>query len=137
MSNKYISIIIIGFITFFGCKSKKIDSKDHIEIVFTAEKVTKELYSPDKSHLLILDYQQNKNAILFFSYRVINTETKNELISGTFSGVKMEWINNNSIKGYKYVGMIEKKDDRVVKDNKPIESQYIIIKIDTSNFNKK
>ena len=84
-----------------------------------------------------MDYQQNKNAILFFSYRVINTETKNELISGTFSGVKMEWINNNSIKGYKYVGMIEKKDDRVVKDNKPIESQYIIIKIDTSNFNKK
>ncbi len=126
----FIVIIIISLIVFINCKSKKVDAKDNIEITFKEKKVTQELYSPDKSKLLILDYFQSKNPSINFNYKVVNVQTKEELISGTFSGIKMEWNDNESIKGHKYVGMAEGHNDEILTRGNRIGNENItVIKI--------
>lgn len=116
--------------TFFNCKSKRMDNKMNTEITFKEKNVTKELYSSDKSKLLILDYKESKNPVISFKYRVIDAQTKKEIISGIFSGIKMEWNNNISIKGHKYIGMVEGQDDGVLTSGSKIANKNItIIKI--------
>lgn len=103
-------IIAITTSTFFSCKSKKMDKNDETEIVFKEQKVTKEIHSPDKSKLLILTYLEDMNARKDFDYKIIDLKSKKELITGTFTGIKMEWYTNDSIKGYLFQGMIEKEN---------------------------
>lgn len=112
MHNKYIFILIITitFSLFFNCKSKKMDKNEETEIVFNEKKVTKEIQSPDKSKLLVLTYLEDMNARKDFDYKIIDLKSKKELLTGTFTGIKMEWYTNDSIKGYLFQGMIEKEN---------------------------
>lgn len=129
MHKKYLIIVIVlmPLVVFFNCKSKKVDNKDGIEITFKEKKVTKELYSPDKAKLLILDYLQSKSPLITFNYKVVDIKTKEVLISGTFSGIKMEWNDNNSIKGLKYVGMAEGDNDEILTKGNKIENKNITV----------
>lgn len=123
----FVVIIIMVSVVFFNCKSKKVDNKDGIDITFTEKKVTKEFNSPDKSKLLILDYLQSKNPLITFNYKVVDIKTKEELISGTFSGIRMEWNDNKSIKGHKYVGMAEADNDEVLIEGNKIKNKNITV----------
>ena len=54
---------------------------------------------------------------------VIDSKSKKELIYGIFSGVKMEWETNTTIKAYSYLGIVEM-------DNENPEKLYEIIKVE-------
>ncbi|MFY9243415.1 MAG: hypothetical protein WAO74_10330 [Polaribacter sp.] len=86
------------------------DKNEETEIVFNEKKVTKEIQSPDKSKLLVLTYLEDMNARKDFDYKIIDLKSKKELLTGTFTGIKMEWYTNDSIKGYLFQGMIEKEN---------------------------
>jgi len=77
-----------------------------IPIEQNLKKVSKEILSPDKSKKLILSYMEDLNARKEFNYIVLNSKTKKELIRGSFIGLKMEWNNNKSIKGYLFQGIV-------------------------------
>ena len=100
---RFITIIVIAL--FFNCKSKKMNLKG-IPIEQNLKKVSKEILSPDKSKKLILSYMEDLNARKEFNYIVLNSKTKKELIRGSFIGLKMEWNNNKSIKGYLFQGIV-------------------------------
>jgi len=100
---RFITIIVIAL--FFNCKSKKMNLKE-IPIEQNLKKVSKEILSPDKSKKLILSYMEDLNARKEFNYIVLNSKTKKELIRGSFIGLKMEWNNNKSIKGYLFQGIV-------------------------------
>ena len=110
MIKKYLCYTMVVASLFFSCKSKKMNEKDTPQIIFQNQNITKELPSPDKTKLLILSYLEDMNATTDFEYKVISYKTKKELISGKFTGIKMEWFNNESIKCYLYQGMIEKEN---------------------------
>jgi hypothetical protein len=82
------------------------DEKEN-QVIITSKSVTTELRSPDKSMTLIMAYEDDINPQKTFVYKVINSKTKEEVANGTFVGTKMEWIDNSSIKGYLYQGMIK------------------------------
>lgn len=116
---KYFCYTMIVASLFFSCKSKKMNEKDTTQITFQNKKVLKELRSPDKTKLLVLSYLEDMNAPTDFDYKVISFKTKKELISGKFTGIKMEWFTSESIKGYLYQGTIEtenpKEDFKIIK----------------------
>jgi hypothetical protein len=88
------------------------ENKEASKIVFQTQKVTKEIHSADKSKILILSYLENMETRIDFTYKVISAKTKKELISGKFTGIKMDWFTNNSLKGYLYQGIIEKENPK-------------------------
>lgn len=124
-SKKYnfISIIVLVNILFFSCKTKNINKSNNDQIVFQNKDVKKEIPSPDKSKTLVLEYVEKMEIPIQFSYKVIDSQTNKELISGSFSGLKMEWENNHSIRAYSYIAMVEK-------DNKNPQKLYELINID-------
>lgn len=105
------SSLLASFV-FISCKSKKMEKKEASKIVFQSQKVTKEIHSPDKSKILILSYLEDMNVTTDFDYKVISLKNKKELTSGKFTGVKMEWFTNESLKGYLYQGIIEKENPK-------------------------
>ena len=112
MFKKVMYCIVLVASIFISCKSKKMEKKEAPKIVFQQQKVTKKLPSPDKSKILILSYLEDMNATTNFDYKVISLKSKKELISGKFTGIKMEWYTNESIKGYLYQGIIEKENPK-------------------------
>lgn len=123
-----LSLVII-FSSFLFCKTKKInddmDNKD--KITFTNKEKTTQVYSQNKSKVLVLNYVLSKNPVITYNYKVIDAKTKEELISGAFSGIKMEWNDNESIKGYKYVGMAEGHGDEILTRGKKIQNKNITV----------
>jgi len=107
----FYSTLLIASV-FISCKSKKMDKKEDNQIVFQQQKINKEIYSPDKTKVLILSYLEDMNAITVFDYKIINSKTKKELISGKFTGIKMEWFTSESIKGYLYQGIVETENPK-------------------------
>ena len=107
--NLLIILSLFFILSNFSCKSKKMDKKE-IEVEKNLNKTTKEILSPDKSKKLVLVYVEGFNPRIEFSYSVLNTKTKKELLKGSFTGLKMEWNNNNSIKGYLFQGMVPEND---------------------------
>lgn len=99
--------------TFFYCKSKKME-KNESPVTINTKEVVKELMSPDKSKKLIMSYIEDINPRKTFAYKVLSTKTKSELLKGTFTGMKLEWNDNNSLKGHLYQGMI--RDDEASSD---------------------
>ena len=85
--------------------------------------IRKEIPSPDKSKILVLEYVDKLEIPISFNYKVIDSKSKKELISGIFSGVKMEWETNTTIKAFTYLGIVEM-------DNKNPEKLYKIIKVE-------
>lgn len=125
------SKILIFFIAcmtilFSSCKSKKVDNN---EIINSTQKITDKIYNPNKSMVLILNYSKTKNPIITYNYKVIDVEAKQELKKGFFTGKKIEWLNNDTIKCTPYVGMIKKERDQVLEKNQDQKIKYITIKI--------
>lgn len=125
MLNKYLVFIsfILSICLYTSCKSKKIDTTDKKEIVVQNNTIRKEIPSPDKSKILVLEYVDKLEIPISFNYKVIDSKSKKELISGIFSGVKMEWETNTTIKAFTYLGIVEM-------DNKNPEKLYKIIKVE-------
>ena len=112
MFKKVMYCIVLVASIFISCKSKKMEKKVAPKIVFQQQKVTKKLPSPDKSKILILSYLEDMNATTDFDYKVISLKSKKEVKSGKFTGVKIEWFTNESLKGYLYQGIIEKENPK-------------------------
>jgi hypothetical protein len=131
MYKKYILtlITIIVLSSFINCKSKKIDTKE--EITFQEKQTVDEKYNQDKSKLLILSYVFNRNPVITFNYRVIDTKTKKVLKKGVFVGEKIEWLDATTLKCTKHVGMIQKEEDHRLSPEKEKKTamNYIIINI--------
>jgi hypothetical protein len=125
MLKKYIVVIlsILLVLLFSNCKSKKIKTTETKETVIQTNTIRKEIPSPDKSKILVLEYLDKLEIPISFTYKVIDSKSKKELISGIFSGVKMEWDTNTTIKVYSYLGIVEM-------DNKNPEKLYEIIKVE-------
>ncbi|PQJ68983.1 hypothetical protein [Polaribacter butkevichii] len=103
--------------------------KDEI-ITFESHKIVKEIYNQNKSKLLILKYVEGKSPVITFNYQVIDVKTKRELKKGVFTGEKMEWLDESSLKCTPYIGIIEKENDVIIEENTPTKKRYITIKID-------
>ncbi|MCG1034927.1 hypothetical protein [Polaribacter sargassicola] len=129
---KQLFFIAILFISFFSCKTNKVHSKnktDNKEII--SEKNEKELkvYNEEKSKILILKFTINKSPIVTYNYQVIDVKTQKELKKGVFVGAKLEWLDNNTLKGTPHVGMIQKENDEILDENLNTKPKYITIKI--------
>jgi hypothetical protein len=124
-----LSIFIFNVLVF--CKAK--DVNDHnvekIKIIISKE-TTDKIFSFDKTKVLILTYKIDKSPIIKFNYQVIDTDTKKELKKGVFTGVKIEWLDNNALKCEPYVG-IEVENSKLFKRNIKKQINYITIKINS------
>ena len=134
MYNKKMIIIFTIIISclFAFCKTKKVkDSSmdNQEEIIFTIKKTTDSIYNANKSKILILEYTLDKNPIVTYSYRVIDAKTKKEFKKGIFTGDKIEWLDNNTLKCTPYIGMAIKESDQVIEGTKNEKVKYITIKI--------
>jgi hypothetical protein len=98
--------------------------KNENPIIVNSKQITKEILSPDKSKELILSYVQDINPRITFNYRVLDVKTNKEIYKGTFIGLKLEWYDNSSLKGYLYQGMETNDEDKKSSKN------YNIIKIE-------
>lgn len=125
MLKKYLVVIssILSILLYTNCKSKKIETTDNKEIVIQNNTIRKEIQSPDKSKILVLEFVDKLEIPISFNYKVIDSKSKKELISGVFSGVKMEWETNTTLKAYTYLGIVEM-------DNNNPEKLYEIIKVE-------
>lgn len=131
-SKKTLMILTIISSLFVFCKTKKVDeyNVDKKDIITSgSKKTTEKIYNNDKSKLLILEYTLNKNPIITYNYSVINAKTKEELKKGVFTGEKIEWLNNDTLKCTPYVGMIKKENDQILEKGKDQKINYITIKI--------
>ena len=131
-SKKTLIILTIISSLFVFCKTKKVDeyNVDQKDIITSgSKKTTEKIYNNDKSKLLILEYTLNKNPIITYNYSVINAKTKEELKKGVFTGEKIEWLNNDTLKCTPYVGMIKKENDQILEKGKDQKINYITIKI--------
>jgi hypothetical protein len=133
MSSKktLITLTIISSLFVF-CKTKKVDEHNVGQkdiITSGSKKTTEKIYNSDKSKLLILEYTLNKNPVITYNYSVINSKTKEELKKGVFTGDRIEWLDNNTLKCMTYIGMIKKENDLVLEEGKNQKKNYITIKI--------
>lgn len=124
VKKKLLVIISVFHVLFlFNCKSKKLETTDKKEIVIQKNTIRNEFLSPDKSKILVLEYVEKMEIPILFNYKVLDFNSKKELISGVFSGVKMEWESNTTIKAYSYLGIVEM-------DNENSEKPFKIIKVE-------
>ncbi len=117
---------------FIFCKTKKVNETNMPEkkLTTTNKKLTTEkIYNFDKSKLLILNYIVDKNPIINYSYTVIDVKTKKELKKGVFTGDKIEWLDNNTLKCTPHIGMKALEDEKPLKDIDKKKVNYITIKI--------
>lgn len=129
MQHKYlfITIILIVIVSFFNCKTKKVNEKNMNNQEINAgsnKEVTEEIFNADKTKLLILKYELIKNPIIKYSYQVMDVKSNKELKKGVFAGEKIEWLDNNTLRCRPYVGMVKANNDID-------EINYIIIKVDS------
>jgi hypothetical protein len=115
--------VTLAIISFFNCKTKNIKDTENKEIVMQYKNILKEILSPDKSKILILEYVDKMEIPILFKYKVLDSTSKKELISGIFSGVKMEWEDDTSIRAHSYIAIVEK-------DNQHPEKLYKLIKVE-------
>ncbi|MFT5256671.1 MAG: hypothetical protein ACI8VJ_000563 [Polaribacter sp.] len=124
--------LVIFSSLFFFCKTNIVLKKEEIkneEITFQEKQTVDEKYNQDKSKLLILSSISNKNPVITFNYRVIDTQTKKELKKGVFIGQSISWLDKTTLKCMPYVGMIQKEDDLILDGEKKNTPTYITIKI--------
>ena len=74
-------------------------------ILFQNE-IKKVLKSPQKTKNLIITYSEDINAVIKFNYNVLDLKSNKILKSGIFEGIKLDWNDDNSLKGYLYQGMV-------------------------------
>ena len=126
-----LSIFIFNVLVF--CKAKDVNGhsveNNKIKIIKSKE-TTDKIFSFDKTKVLILTYKIDKSPIIKFNYQVIDTDTKKELKKGVFTGVKIEWLDNNALKCEPYVG-IEVENSKLFKRNIKKQINYITIKINS------
>ena len=75
-----------------------------------------------------MKYEQSLNNVKNINYSVIEVLTKKEILSDVFNGMKLEWNDKTSLKGFLSIGVIEQENgnpDEVTSPTNPIK----IIKI--------
>lgn len=71
----------------------------------------------------------NKNPIIIYAYKVIDVKSKKELKEGVFTGEKIEWLDNSTLRCTKHVGMIKKDDNQLLDGDTYNNVNYITIKV--------
>jgi hypothetical protein len=135
MLNKTIQLFFLMLVSslFFFCKSNNVskqNTKNNQIITFQDKEITDKVYNQDKSKVLILQYTSTKNPAITFDYQVVDVETNKELKKGIFTGEKMEWLDNTTLKCTPHIGMVQKQSDEVLLESIPTKKKYIFIKID-------
>ena len=132
MKPKYCVIILALFN--ICCKSNKtseVKKVNDTNIIFETKEIEEKILNDNKTLTLVLNYQQTTNLPIKFDYSVIELSSNKVLKKGTFTGLKMEWHDLYTIKGYVYQGMIKKEDDIIDEANiKTTNDNFIIINID-------
>lgn len=130
---KYIQFLTLIFLvsTISNCKSKDLkNTKEETKTTFLAKNTSEEIYNPNKSLLLILNYNIDGNLPTTFNYEVMDVKTKIQKKKGVFVGTKMQWLDNTSLKCHLYVGMIQQEPDEYSETNDDNSTKdYTIIKI--------
>jgi hypothetical protein len=124
--------LVIFSSLFFFCKTNIVRKKEELkkeEITFKEKQMVDEKYNQDKSKLLILSYVFNRNPVIIFNYRVIDTQTKKELKKGVFTGQSISWLDKTTLKCMPYIGMIQKEDDLILSGESKNTPTYVTIKI--------
>ncbi|WP_439132056.1 hypothetical protein [Polaribacter sp.] len=131
-TKKKLLVFTIICCSFIFCKTKKVNETNMQEnkLTTTNKKITTDkVYNFDKSKVLILKYIVDKNPIIKYNYKVIDVKTQKELKEGVFTGDKIEWLDNNTLKCTPYVGMVKKDDDRVLENTTKNNVNFITIKV--------
>ncbi|WP_166383603.1 hypothetical protein [Polaribacter sp. 11A2H] len=108
----------------------KQNTKNNQIITFQDKEITDKVYNQDKSKVLMLQYTSTKNPVITFKYQVVDVKTNKELKKGVFTGEKMEWLDNTTLKCTPHIGMVQKQSDEVLLESVPTKKKYIFIKID-------
>lgn len=116
------------------CKSNKtLDAKNVNDksLVFETKNIEEKILNDNKTLVLILNYEQSPNLPIKFDYSVIKLSSNKVLKKGAFTGLKMEWNDLYTLKGYVYKGMIKKEDD-IIDENtiNNINDNFIVISLD-------
>ncbi len=135
MLNKTIQLFFLMLVSslFFFCKSNNVskqNTKNNQIITFQDKEITDKVYNQDKSKVLMLQYTSTKNPVITFKYQVVDVKTNKELKKGVFTGEKMEWLDNTTLKCTPHIGMVQKQSDEVLLESVPTKKKYIFIKID-------
>ncbi len=135
MLNKTIQLFFLMLVSslFFFCKSNNVskqNTKNNQIITFQDKEITDKVYNQDKSKVLMLQYTSTKNPVITFKYQVVDVKTNKELKKGIFTGEKMEWLDNTTLKCTPHIGMVQKQSDEVLLESVPTKKKYIFIKID-------
>ena len=132
ISNTLHPLFLLLLVLCCSCKSSSIDANRKTvkpTISFEEKELIKEIYSKDRSKLLILKYVAVKSPTTTYHYTVKELPSGKELKKGTFVGTKMEWSDANTLKGYLHVGMVKKEEDLdLIKERNP-NMKFILIKI--------
>lgn len=127
-----LSLMFVFSLSFF-CKTSNMNHKNQQKkenITLGSKEKTTEVYNENKSKILILNYTTDKSPVITFKYQVIDVKTAKELKKGVFIGEKIEWLDNTTLKCTPHIGMIQKQNNIILKDNTTKNTQYTIIKID-------
>lgn len=130
MNNQNIKIFLLVLVSIFILNCKSIMKKEN-NITFQLKETTEKLYNNDKTLLLILTYKIDGNLPITFNYKVIDVKTKIEKKAGVFTGTKIVWQDNLSLKCTKYIGMVENENEDPLKQIKKTKN-YIIINLNTN-----
>jgi len=105
------------------------DQTDKKEVILEKNEKELKIYNEKKSKLLILRFSVNKSPVVTYNYQVIDVKTQKELKKGVFVGTKLEWLDNNTLKGTPHVGMVQKENDEILDKKTNRTPKYITIKI--------
>lgn len=100
----FFTLTVVIFI-FSCCKSKNLKTTKKNPI-FLQNEIKKVYDSPQKTKKLIITYSEDMNAVIKFNYNVLDLKSNKILRSGIFEGIKLEWNDDNSLKGYLHQGMV-------------------------------
>lgn len=108
-----ISLFVILFPFFSSCKTSNHTQHKKDTVVNTLTIIEKnnstEIFNQEKTKLLILNYKVKMSPIITYYYKVIDFETKKELKNGVFMGTDLNWLDNSTLKGTPYIGMVRKE----------------------------
>ncbi|MFY9243414.1 MAG: hypothetical protein WAO74_10325 [Polaribacter sp.] len=122
--NLYFSLGLFAIIILcFNCKTKNVNQIETNKEVTKRKNILKEIPSPDKSKILVLEYEDKLEIPIEFKYKVLDSTSEKQLISGVFTGIKIVWADNQSLKAYSYEAIAEL-------DNPNPKKLFEIIKIE-------
>jgi hypothetical protein len=118
---------ILFFLMLVSCKSKELaNNKNDANLIPKNNIVENKSYNEDNTMLLVTSYQDDLNPRRIIDYKVVASKSKKTLKAGIFTGMKLEWFTKNQLKGYLFVGMIEKQSGKVLQNDEKSKNIEII-----------